>query len=57
MINPQLIDVFVECLLEFEDLLLSTDLSHDDEKEKRFLRGELARILERIILEATCEEK
>lgn len=57
MISPQLIDVFVECLLEFEDLVLSTDLSDDDYKEKQFLRGELSRILERIILEVAYEKK
>lgn len=57
MINPQLIDAFVECLVEFEDLVLSTDLSKDDYKEMNFLRSELARILQRIILEATHEKK
>lgn len=57
MINPQLIDAFVECLVEFEDLALSTDLSKDDYKEMDFLRSELARILQRIILEATHEKK
>ena len=57
MINPQLLNAFVECSLELEDLALIPDRSQDDEKEYNHLLGEFGRLLTRIILEVTNEKK
>lgn len=57
MINPQLINAFVECLLELEDLVCAVDISADEEKEKRYLLNEMSNLLTRIVLEVSREEK
>lgn len=57
MISPQLLNAFVECSLELEDLALVPDRSPDEEKEYRHLLNELGNILTRIILEVKTDEK
>lgn len=57
MINPQLINAYVECLLELEDLVCAVEISADDEKEKRYLLQEMSNLLTRIVLEVQNEKK
>lgn len=57
MISPQLLNAFVECSLELEDLALIPDRSQEEDKEYRQLLTEFGNILTRIILEVQNEEK
>ena len=57
MISPQLLNAFVECFLEVEDLALVPDRSPDEAKEYRHLMAELGNLLTRIILEVKTNEK
>lgn len=53
MISPQLLNAFVECSLELEDLALVPDRSPDEEKEYRHLLDEFGAIFTRMVFEAT----
>lgn len=57
MISPQLLNAFVECSLELEDLALVPDRSPEEEKEYRHLLNEFGNILTRIVLEVQNEKK
>ena len=57
MISPQLINAFVECLLELEDLVCAVEISADEEKEKRYLLNEMSNLLTRIVMEVQHEKK
>ena len=57
MMSPQLLNAFVECLLELEDLALVPDRSPEEEKEYRHLLSELGNIFTRIVLEVQSEKK
>lgn len=57
MISPQLLNAFVECSLELEDLALIPDRSQEEDKEYRQLLNEFGNILARIVLEVQNEKK
>lgn len=57
MINPQLINAFVECLLELEDLVLVSNRSEEEHKEYKDLLNSLGNLFTRMVLEVKNEEK
>lgn len=57
MISPQLVNAFVECSLELEDLALVPERTQEEDKEYRELLREFSNIFSRMVLEVKDEKK